>query len=540
MAPSTPSLRPVVSVIIPSYNHGQYLSEAINSIWLQAYPYTEIIVVDDGSTDNTKEILKDIPGIKYIYQNNQGLSAARNTGVKNSIGELLIFLDADDWLLDDAIKINLHYLEQDGTLAFVSGAHEKVFIDKGISIDEIQEVPRDHYINLLQGNYIGMHATVMYRRWVFNEFLYDTDLKSCEDYDLYLSITHRYPVLHHTQKIAAYRLHGNNMSGDIAMMLSTTLAVLNRQKNNLRTPQEEMAFTNGQAVWKEYYCGLLHEKLLSNNYADKTNGIKTLLRYRPRLAIKYLSNYKPVIRFIKKNTPSFIKSFLYKLVPNNVTNPAPGKVNAGDFGRTKPFSTDFGYDRGGSVDRYYIENFLKNEAGSIKGRTLEIGDNEYTLMFGGNKLTQSDILHVDEKNTKATFIGDLSNAPQLPDNTFDCIVLTQTLHLIFDFKGALDTCYRILKPGGTLLLTSPGITPIDHGEWKSIWYWSFTDASLKILLSKSFPASDVEVTTFGNAHVAAAFLYGMGLPEVSQEKLDYHDPHFQVIITVKAVKSVSA
>ena len=530
------SALPMVSVIIPSYNHGRYLMEAIKSVWLQAYLATEIIVVDDGSTDNTKEIVKNIPGIKYIYQSNQGLSAARNTGIKNSSGELLVFLDADDWLLPGAIKTNLRYLEQDGTLAFVSGAHEKVFVDTGLSIDEIQEVTVDHYSNLLQGNYIGMHATVMYRRWVFNEFLYDINLKSCEDYDLYLSITRRHPVLHHTYKIAAYRLHGSNMSGDIGMMLSTTLQVLARQKNNLRTPQEETAFTNGQAIWMEYYCGLLYEKLLSNTYADKTNGIKTLLHYRPRLAFKYLLNYKSVIRFIKKNMPFFIKRFLYKVVPNSITNPAPGRVNAGDFGRTKPFSTEFGYDRGGPVDRYYIENFLKKQAACIKGRALEIGDNEYTLMFGGDALTQSDILHVDEKNTRATFVGDLSNAPHLPDNAFDCIVLTQTLHLIFDFKGALDTCYRILKPGGTLLLTSPGITPIDHGEWKNTWYWSFTDAALKMLLSKSFPGSEVETESFGNVHVAASFLYGMGLQEVPKEKLDYHDPHFQVIITVKAVK----
>lgn len=531
---------PLVSVIIPTYNHGRYLTEAIKSVWLQAYPATEIIVVDDGSTDDTKEIVKNIGGIKYIYQSNQGLSAARNTGIKNSNGKLLVFLDADDWLLKDAIKINLHYLDQDNTLAFVSGAHEKVFVDKGVSIDEIQEVTGDHYINLLQGNYIGMHATVMYRRWVFNEFLYDANLKSCEDYDLYLSITRRHPVLHHKQKIAAYRLHGSNMSGDIAMMLSTTLRVLARQKNNLRTPQEEMAFANGQAIWKQYYCTLLYEKLLLNSYPKKINGVSTLLTYSPLLAVKYFLNYKPVIKIIKNNTPSFIKGWLQKKVPNNIDGPAIGKVNTGDFDRTKPFSTEFGYDRGGPVDRYYIENFLKKQAGCIKGRTLEIGDNEYTLMFGGDALTQSDIMHVDDKNNKATFVGDLSNAPHLPDNTFDCIVLTQTLHLIFDFKGALDTCYRILKPGGILLLTSPGITPIDHSEWKNIWYWSFTDTALKMLLSKSFPAGEIEIETFGNVHVATAFLYGMGLQEVPKEKLDYHDPHFQVIIGVKAVKNINA
>ncbi len=240
--------------------------------------------------------------------------------------------------------------------------------------------------------------------------------------------------------------------------------------------------------------------------------------------------------FIKKNMPSIGKKWLRKTGLYKSRLPDVGTVNAGDFNSLVPFSTQFGYDRGGPVDRYYIENFLKKEAEQIKGRCLEIGDNEYSLLFGGSKLTQSDILHIDETNTKATFIGDLSNAPQLPDNAFDCIVLTQTLHLIYDFKAALATCYRILKPGGALLLTSPGITPIDHGEWKKTWYWSFTDKALIKLTAEVFPGSIVEVETFGNVYVASAFLYGMGLTEIPVEKLDYSDPHFQVIITVKAIK----
>jgi SAM-dependent methyltransferase len=157
-------------------------------------------------------------------------------------------------------------------------------------------------------------------------------------------------------------------------------------------------------------------------------------------------------------------------------------------------------------------------------------------LYGGDKIIKSDILHVDEKNPAATFIGDISNAPQIPDNVFDCIILTQTLHLIYDFKGALRTCHRILKPGGTLLLTVPYITSIDHDEWNSTWYWAFTDKVLKLLMAETFPGGTAEVQSFGNVFVATAFLYGMGLPEIPQEKLDYHDPYFQVIITVKAVK----
>ncbi len=241
---------------------------------------------------------------------------------------------------------------------------------------------------------------------------------------------------------------------------------------------------------------------------------------------------------IKKIIPNSGKRFLGAIGMLNFL-PEVGKVQAGDFNRTTPFSNEFGYDRGGPVDRYYIENFLKANEQKISGRVLEIGGNEYTLLFGGNRVTQSDILHVDESNEQATFIGDISNAPQIPDNTFDTIILTQTLHLIYDFKDALSTCHRILKPGGTLLLTVPGITPIDRGEWNKTWYWSFTDKALKKLMPETFPSGNLEIQSFGNVFIATAFLYGMGIGEVEKSKLDVHDPAFQVIITVKATKAVS-
>jgi SAM-dependent methyltransferase len=158
------------------------------------------------------------------------------------------------------------------------------------------------------------------------------------------------------------------------------------------------------------------------------------------------------------------------------------------------------------------------------------------MQFGGSKVTKSDILHVDDENPNATIIGDLSNAPTIPSDSFDCIILTQTLHLVYDYQAALRTCYRILKPGGVLLFTVPGITPIDHDKWKFTWYWSFTSHSVKKFTGEIFPGWNIEVESFGNVFVATAFLYGMGLPEVSRDKMDYHDDHYQLIITAKCIK----
>lgn len=242
--------------------------------------------------------------------------------------------------------------------------------------------------------------------------------------------------------------------------------------------------------------------------------------------------------FLRKNTPSFGLRWLHKAGMVKSFEPEVGKVALGDFNRLIPFSFEFGYDRGGPIDRYYIENFLEKEAAHIKGRVLEIGDNSYTLKYGANKVERSDILHINENNPNATIIGDLANIPQVKDNTFDCIVLTQTLHLIYHFQEALQTCHRILKPGGALLLTSPVITPIDYSDhWNETWYWSFTDKAFKKLMAEAFPSGNVDIQTFGNVFSATAFLYGMGLQEISKQQLDHVDPQYQVIVTVKAVKA---
>jgi SAM-dependent methyltransferase len=216
--------------------------------------------------------------------------------------------------------------------------------------------------------------------------------------------------------------------------------------------------------------------------------------------------------------------------------PKPGQVNSGDLG-LEPFSSEFGYDRGGPIDRFYIEKFLAESSGDIKERVLEIGDNTYTRQFGAGKVQQSDVLHIDENDPNATITGDISNAPHIPSDSFDCIILTQTLHLIYDCRKAIETCYRILKPGGVLLLTVPGITPIAHDQWQDTWYWSFTPTAMSKMMNENFHSGHTEINHYGNVYVATAFLYGMGVEEVTVDQLTHKDPFYPVIVTVRSIKT---
>lgn len=218
------------------------------------------------------------------------------------------------------------------------------------------------------------------------------------------------------------------------------------------------------------------------------------------------------------------------------SRPAPGKVRFGHLRRLKPIDRDFGYRRGTPIDRYYIERFLSAHSQDIRGRVLEVGDNSYTRRFGGHNVQTSDILHVVEGNPQATIIADLTDAAHIPSNSFDCMVLTQTLHLIFDVSAAIRTLHRILKPGGVLLATFPGISQISRDEWRETWYWAFTSLSARRLFEEHFSSSKLDIQAYGNVLTATAFLQGLAVSELRQEELDYHDPQYQLLISVAARK----
>ncbi len=251
---------PLVSVIIPCFNQAAYLAEAIESVRRQSFKPIEIIVVNDGSTDETEKIVKQFRDVNYIFQENRGLSAARNAGIKSSKGAFLVFLDADDWLYKDGILLNYTKMLEFPHLAFVSGAHDKVNSHKLILEEGMTPVESRHYLHLLQGNYIGMHGAVMYNRAAFNHFLFDTDLKACEDYNLYLNIARIFPLHHHLGKIAAYRLHDSNMSSNEVMMLKAALFVLKKQKKYLISKSEVVAYRRGKKNWRNYYAKIMAQK----------------------------------------------------------------------------------------------------------------------------------------------------------------------------------------------------------------------------------------------------------------------------------------
>ncbi len=217
--------------------------------------------------------------------------------------------------------------------------------------------------------------------------------------------------------------------------------------------------------------------------------------------------------------------------------PPVGWVRFGSLRRLKPISPDWGMERGQPVDRYYIERFLAAHANDIRGCVLEIGDNTYTRQFGGDRITESIVLHVAEQKEHVTLIGSLTEETTIPPDAFDCFIVTQTLQAIFDVQAAIRTLFRGLKPGGVALVTIPGISKIsryDMDRWG--YYWSFTTRSAEELFAAVFPRDCLHIEAHGNVLASIAFLHGLAAGELDQRELDYLDPDYELLITIRARK----
>ncbi len=203
-----------------------------------------------------------------------------------------------------------------------------------------------------------------------------------------------------------------------------------------------------------------------------------------------------------------------------------------------PLDDKYGMNRGTPVDRYYIEQFLNAHKEEIRGTVMEIGDRTYTQKFGEGRIRESLILHVDQADQNRNLIkGNFATGEGLTDQSVDCLICTQTLPFIYDLPSAADNMVRILKSGGTALITVGGISQIIQYEMLH-WghFWSFTDLSLRRLFEDITDVDSVEVSVYGNVKTATAFLYGISYEELSSEELDFHDPCYQLIIAAVVKK----
>ncbi len=231
---------PKISVIIPTYNRAHIVCETIDSVLAQTYKNYEIIVVDDGSEDNTKEILKKYgEKIIYIYQKNKGLPAARNTGIKHMKGEYAAFVDSDDLFLPTKLEEQMNVFDQNPEIAVVSTMAELIDDDAHkLAGYKPQAFNSCDFKGILESNFVVMSSTIVKKNVLLAVDMFDETLKTCEDWDIWIRILAEYKLYYLEKPLLKYRISADAMSKNLLKIYEGELMMLNKFQKKYNNPEQ--------------------------------------------------------------------------------------------------------------------------------------------------------------------------------------------------------------------------------------------------------------------------------------------------------------
>jgi glycosyltransferase involved in cell wall biosynthesis/SAM-dependent methyltransferase len=503
---------PLVSVVMPFFNAELFFDEAITSVLDQSYPHVELLLCDDGSTDSSARIAKEwaaretsrVVVLEHPMHEHRGTAETRNLGVAAARGELLAFLDADDVWAPDHLAHEVQLLLDHPEAGLVCGhalewhswrdpAEPDVWRPPPWPPGSVVPAPMMLTAILHRGAYCTPTCNLLVRRSLLPEVLGEHEPLTTifEDQALLARLHTVAASVISGSRTAFYRQHDNSTSARAIRDGTYHPGALNRSMQQFLQWLAEFLPTTPAGSDPELQAAL---SAASAPYGRRAGRFRAAARSR-----------------VKGVLPPGT-SRLARRAMRRARRLEP--VRMGSLRRLTPISRQFGYDRGLPVDRHYIEGFLAQNAHVVAGRVLEVGDAEYTRRFGKDRVRTSDVLNIEAGHPETTFVADLAVGDGLPPDAFDCIVLTQTLHLIYDLRGAVRTLHRILRPGGTVLATFPGISPISTDRWAATWHWALTPLSATRLFGEVFGPENVEVTAYGNVLTSLAFLEGMAAHEL--------------------------
>ena len=278
-----------VSIVIPCYNQARFLRESIASVRLQTYPDCEIIVVDDGSTDEPANVAAGFEDVACLRQANRGLAAARNAGLAAITGGYVVFLDADDRLLPAAIACGVACLDANPECAFAYGDVTLIDTNGTPARDaDRSALPADPYLELLRRNYIWTCGAVIYRSSIFDHLAaFDRRVSPSADFELNARIASRFPICCSGDVVLEYRRHDDSMSHNAGVMLKAAVTARRLHRRLLRgRPQHLLALRTGTRAVQEHYGSRLADQvrrdLRAGQWLQSVGGAVTLLRYHPR------------------------------------------------------------------------------------------------------------------------------------------------------------------------------------------------------------------------------------------------------------------
>jgi peptidoglycan/xylan/chitin deacetylase (PgdA/CDA1 family) len=492
-------VKPRVSVVIPWLEAGVSGRPTVEAL-AAAGGDVEVVVVDGGAVDeHTRRVWRALekPVVHVIAAPGSGSAAARNAGVRASEAPLVVVLQPGDEPEPGLVSAAAARLEADSALGLV-----------GLTSDEAGEPPAADLATLLA--FPGRLApAVLFRRGVWDASGgYDEALPGYEEHDLWLGALARgeraevlaRPRLRRAAATSALRRRSLDRDRHLSAM-----ATLFRKHRAAFEARMEDVLCGREA---RYHAARQREQSMLQRRDQLRSELGELNREAESLAAALARAGRP-------------------------------RVEWGDLRRTTPVSPVWGYDRGQPVDRHYVERFLEAHAADIRGVVLEVQEADYTTRFGGARVVRSEVLDVNPANPRATVVADLRATEGVPADAYDCVIVTQTLHVIDDMRAAVASLFRMLKPGGVLLATLPCASRVCLEYGSDGDFWRVTEAGARRLFGEFFPASELEVRAYGNVMASAAFLYGLASHELSDEEKDAFDPYHPLLIGVRARKPLA-
>jgi asparagine synthase (glutamine-hydrolysing) len=299
---------PLVSVVIPCFNQGRFLGDAIRSVINQTHRHVEIVVIDDGSTDETGAVARQFPEVRYVRQHNRGLPRARNRGLAEGTGQFVVFLDADDRLLPHAIEAGLAAIRGEAAIAFAFGHYRSITEHGRALIDSVPEaMGEDAYAAFLRRNLVGTTSAAIFRTAAVRTvggFSTSPRFRGCEDYALYLELARRFSVMRHMQVVAEYRLHSASMSTNLPRMLASVISILRAQRRWVANDaRRRAARREGLDAWRRHYVHRIAIEIMARGsqlpfatvaqwvrlalYAAPAESLRTIMALRRSNAVTF-------------------------------------------------------------------------------------------------------------------------------------------------------------------------------------------------------------------------------------------------------------
>ncbi len=523
---------PLVSVIVIFLDAERFIEEAIQSVFEQSYREWELILVDDGSSDDSGAIARrfaqeDPSRVRYLThpdRANLGMSASRNLGVAQARGEYVAFLDADDVWLPNKLEHQVAVLQSRPDVGMVYGPAQWWFSwtgrdddrdrdyihDLGVTPEQTLRPPTLLTRFLPAEGLSPCTCSVLLRRRVVDEVggFEPAFRGSYEDQVFFAKVSLATPVYASSQCLALYRQHpDSNAARNSNGYEAARAAFLEWLEGHLRQQDVRDA-----EVW---------HAMESERRRLRRSGMRHLARSLATAATRRLARVARSVR---------MRSLALPLIRH---------LRAMQFRRMAPMGD--GRQRGTPIVRHYWDQFLRTHEADMRGRALEIGTT-FTLRSRG-AVTAAEAMDLTVHGPEVTVAADLSRADHVPSDTYDCFVVPSTAHVIHDIEAALYHAVRILKPGGTLLISFACVDyyfprGLDMGTGSPLFvHWWFTPIQVDNLLRRiGLDDSTYDTQVFGNLFSRIAYQLNMPAEELTRRELDRRDPGHPLLICVRVVK----